>query len=152
VDPQIATKFTTLDFMMRDSISTQRFRALLIGSFAALGLLLAMIGVYGVMEYVVSQRTFEVGVRLTFGADPANIRRLILSQAMNLSLVGMAVGFVISIIAVQAVSSMLFGVPPRDPATFIGATVLLLATACLAAYVPARRAAAVDPMKAIRNE
>ncbi|MEO8726693.1 MAG: ABC transporter permease, partial [Acidobacteriaceae bacterium] len=151
-DPEIATKFTTMDFMLQDSIATPRFRTILIGAFAVLGLLLAMLGVYSVMGYMVAQRTFEVGVRLTFGAVPGDIRNMIVRQALTLAVIGIGVGLLLSLVAVRAVSSMLFGVRAHDPITFAAASALLLLSAFAAAYVPARRASSVDPMKALRYE
>jgi predicted permease len=151
-DPEIATKFTTMDLMLQDSIATPRFRTILIGAFAILGLLLAMLGVYSVMGYMVAQRTFEVGVRLTFGARPGNIRNMIVRQALTLAAIGIGIGLLFSLLAVRAVSAMLFGVRAHDPATFAAVCVLLLASAFTAAYVPARRASSVDPMKALRYE
>ncbi len=145
-------KFTTLDLMVQDSIATQRFRTTLIALFAGLGLLLAMLGVYGVMGYMVAQRRFEVGVRLTFGAAPGNILRMILRQAMGAAVCGILIGFVGSLIAVRLVAKMLFGVSGQDPLTFAAVTGLLLLTALLAALVPAQRAAATNPMKALRAE
>jgi ABC-type antimicrobial peptide transport system permease subunit len=151
-DPEIATKFTTMDLMLQDSIATPRFRTILIGAFAVLGLLLAMLGVYSVMGYMVAQRTFEVGVRLTFGAQPGNIRNTIVRQALTLAAVGIGIGLLFSLLAVRAVSSMLFGVRAHDPVTFAAVCALLLASAFAAAYIPARRASSVDPMKALRYE
>jgi putative ABC transport system permease protein len=151
-DPQIATKFTTMDTMMTEATATPRFRTWLVGGFAGLGLLLAMIGIYGVMAYTVAQRTFEVGVRMTFGAQPGDILGMVLGRAMKLTVVGIVLGLGLSMLAVRLVATMLFGVPAEDPVSFGVASGILALVALAAAYFPARRAASVNPLTAIRYE
>lgn len=150
--PQIAVKFTTMDAMMAESTATPRFRSWLVGGFAGLGLVLAMLGIYGVMAYTVAQRTFEVGVRMTFGAKPGDILSMVLGRALRLTLAGILLGAVATAVAVRFMASMLFGVRAEDPVSFGAAVALLALVALAAAYFPARRAAAVNPLAAIRYE
>jgi predicted permease len=151
IDPGIATRFTTMDALVGDSVDMQRFRSILVGSFAAVGLMLAVLGVYGTVAYSVAQRTFEIGVRMTFGAERSGILKMVLRQALLLVLIGMGMGLAISLVAGRWMSSMLAGVSPADPVSLLLAFGLLLATALGAALLPARRAARVDPMKALRG-
>lgn len=152
IDPQVATRFTTMDAMVAESTATPRFRSWLVGGFAGLGLVLAMLGIYGVMAYTVAQRTFEVGVRMTFGAKPADILGMVLGRAMRLTAAGIVVGLVLSIAAARLMASMLFGVAAEDPVSFGVACGVLALVALAAAYFPARRAASVNPLTAIRYE
>lgn len=151
-DPQIATKFTTMQAMVTESTSTPRFRSWLVGGFAVLGLVLAMLGIYGVMAYTVAQRTFEVGVRMTFGAKRGDILAMVLGRAMRLTAIGIGLGLMLTIAAARLITSMLFGVPAEDPVSFGIAMAILALVALVAAYIPARRAASVNPLTAIRYE
>jgi ABC-type antimicrobial peptide transport system permease subunit len=117
----------------------------LFAGFAILALVLAAVGIYGVMSYSVRRRTRELGTRVALGASPSDIMRLVIRQAMVLAALGLAVGLGVGLIGVRALSSLLFGVPPWDVAVLTGAVVVLAATAVVASYVPARRAAAIDP-------
>ena len=152
VNPFIALRFTTMDAMVNQSMETERFRALLISSFAGMGLLLAMLGVYGTMAYTVAQRTFEIGIRMAFGAEKGAILRGVLEQAAKLTLWGVAVGLVLSLMLGRLVTSMLVGVRPNDPLSFGAAAALLLVTAVAAAFVPGWKATHVHPMTALRAE
>jgi len=138
--------------MMAESTATPRFRSWLVGGFAGLGLVLAMLGIYGVMAYTVAQRTFEVGVRMTFGAQPGDILGMVLGRAMRLTVIGVVVGLVLAAASSRLIATMLFGVPAEDPVSFGVACGLLALVALAAAYVPARRAASVNPLTAIRYE
>ncbi len=149
---QIATKFTTMDAMVGESIAVERFRSALISSFAGVGLLLAMLGVYGTMAYSVAQRTFEIGVRMAFGAEKTKILRMILWHAAKLSCYGVVLGLVLSLALTRLISSMLVGVSAFDPVSLSVAVALLMVTAAVAALAPAWRAAQVDPMVALRAE
>jgi len=120
--------------------------------FAALALLLAVIGLYGVLSYTVAQRTQEMGVRLALGAAPRQIARLVVGDGLRLAIAGVVLGVLAASLVVTAMSKLLFGITPLDPATFIAAAGLLLAVSLPASYIPARRAARVDPMVALRCE
>jgi putative ABC transport system permease protein len=152
VNPFIALRFTTMDAMVNQSMETERFRALLISSFTGIGLLLAMLGVYGTMAYTVAQRTFEIGVRMAFGAEKGAILRGVLEQAAKLALWGVALGLGLSLLLGRLVTSMLVGVQPNDPLSFGAAGLLLLVTAVAAAFVPGWKATHVHPMVALRVE
>ena len=120
--------------------------------FAVVALLLAAIGVYGLMAYSVQQRTQEIGVRMALGANPRQVRRMVVIQGMKLALVGIILGVASALALARLMSSLLFGVKPWDPATIIMVAVLLSAVTLLATYLPARRASRVDPMVALRYE
>jgi putative ABC transport system permease protein len=142
----------TLDQYFADSMAEPRYISLLLGSFAGLAVLLACLGVYGVVSYAVVQRTHEIGIRMALGASGGNIVRSVLVRGMVLALVGVAIGLAGSFALVHLLSSQLFGVRATDPMTFGGAAFALLCVAALASYIPARRAAEVNPMTALRNE
>jgi len=135
-----------------DVTSHTRFIALSLGLFAGLALALAGIGIYGVMAYSVSARTREIGVRLALGAPPGRVLRLILNQGLRLTLIGIAIGLLVSFALTRVMQRLLYGVSATDPLTFAGVTLLLTLTALLACWIPARRATKVDPMAALRSE
>jgi putative ABC transport system permease protein len=151
VNPFIAMRFTTMDAMVDKSIAAERFRAALISSFAGVGLLLAMLGVYGTMAYSVAQRTFEIGIRMAFGAEKSAILNTVLEHAAKLAGCGIAVGLVLSLVFARLLTSMLVGVRPSDPVSLLVASVLLLLTALAAAFAPGWRATHVDPVVALRS-
>jgi len=142
----------TFDSVIADSLADRRFSMILLGVFAALALLLASVGIYGVLSYVVGQRTQEIGVRIALGARRPDILRLILSGAGKLALTGVAVGLMSALGLTRLMANLLYGVSPRDPLTFIAVPVILVSVALLASYLPARRATKVDPMTALRYE
>ena len=141
-----------MEQIVRHSIASQRFNAGLFGAFAALAMILAAIGIYGVLAYSVNQRTREIGLRMALGAERSDVLRLILRQGMTLAAAGMALGLAGALALTRVLRSLLFGVSATDPFTFVGITLLLTAVAFLACYWPARRAARVDPMEALRYE
>jgi Acidobacterial duplicated orphan permease len=152
VNPLIARRYTTMDAMVDKSVATERFRAALISSFAGVGLLLAMLGVYGTVAYAVTQRRFEFGVRMAFGAERATILRSVLGHASKMACVGIAVGVVLSVVLARLVESMLVGVRPTDPVSLMAVATLLLLTALGAAFGPGWSATRVNPMVALRAE
>jgi predicted permease len=142
----------TMEERLGDALSRARFGSLLLAVFAGIALLLAAVGVYGVMAYAVTQRTHEMGVRLALGADRGDLLRLVLSQGAWLAAVGIAVGLAASVVLTRVLSGLLYGVSPTDLPTFAAISVALGTAALLATYVPARRATRVDPMQALRGE
>jgi len=145
-------RLSTMDELMAQSVAPPRFRTTLVGIFAAIGLLLAAIGIYGVMAYAVTERTHEIGVRAALGADPGDLLRLVLGEAVVLASCGVAAGLAGAWVTTRMIRALLFHVEPTDALTFAGVSALLVATALLASYVPARRALRVDPMIALRCE
>ena len=126
--------------------------AALSGFFGVLALLLAAIGIYGVMAYTVTRRTAEIGLRIALGAAPAKITWMVLRDGLLLIALGVAVGLPLSLAAARISASLLYGVKPNDPVTFVATVAVLLGIGALAAFVPARRAAAVEPIEALRHE
>ena len=142
----------TLDQILANSAAEPRFQTALVGSFDALGLPLAIIGVYGVISYSVVQRTHEIGVRMALGAQRTDILHMILREGMLLAIIGIAIGIGGALGLTRVLRSMLFEIEPTDPATFVGVAIFLTIAALAACYVPARRAMKVDPMVALRHE
>lgn len=143
---------STLEARIGATTFTLRMAGAFVGVFGALALVLAAIGLYGVIAYGTRQRTHEIGIRLAIGAEPGEIGRMVLAQGARLALVGIGIGIAASLGAAQLFRSLLFGVGTSDPMTFLAVTVLLLAVALIACYVPARRATKVDPIIALRHE
>src|SRR5262249_49213581 len=130
----------------------QRFNMALLTIFAAVALLLASIGIYGIMAYSVQQRTSEIGLRMALGASPQDVRWMIVTQGMTLALIGVVLGVAGGLAVTRVMRSLLFGVKPWDPTVFAVTAILLSAVALVACYVPAVRASRVDPMVALRYE
>lgn len=142
----------TLNHTVSASLSQRQFSMEMVASFALTALLLAGLGIYGVISYMVGERTHEIGIRLALGAQRANIMRMVVRQGLRLAIVGAAVGLVGALIVSQLMAGLLYGVKPTDPLTFASVALLLIGVALLACYVPGRRAVRIDPMVALRHE
>jgi predicted permease len=143
---------TTLTEHMRLALFPAKVAAMVLGVFGLVALLLSAIGIYGITSYAVAQRTHEIGIRMALGAQLGDVLRLVLNHGLKLTLIGAAIGLAGAYLATRAITSVLYGVSPSDPLTFISVSVLLIGVALFACYVPARRATKVDPMIALRNE
>ncbi|HWT02781.1 MAG TPA: ABC transporter permease [Pyrinomonadaceae bacterium] len=149
---QLVGEVRTMDTLVAHSVAPRRFQMLLMGSFAAVALLLAGVGIYGVMAYAVTQRRHEIGVRLALGAQRGDVIRLVVRQGMTPALLGAGIGLIGAFAGTRVIESLLYGVSAGDPLVFAGVSVLLLLTALLACYLPARRATGIDPAIALRHE
>ena len=149
---EVPVKFTSMPDLLSENTAAPRFRTLLLGLFAAIAVCLAMAGVYGVVAYAVGQRASEIGLRMALGARAGDVLRLILRQGLALTGIGLAVGLIAAIAATRLVASMLFEVKAGDPATYIGVAGLIGVVSLAASYIPARRAARVDPASALRRD
>jgi predicted permease len=151
---QVVSDAETMEHVISESLAARRFSMILLAVFAGLALILASVGMYGVISYLVGQRTHEIGIRIALGADRRDVLRWVLEQGGRLTLTGIAAGLIaaLALTRVMARSSILFGVHVYDPWTLAGVTVLLMAVALAACYVPATRAMRIDPMSALRNE
>jgi putative ABC transport system permease protein len=152
LDPTVAVDIQTMNVHLNRLTARPRFNAILLGSFAAIGVLLAAIGLYGVVSFLAAQRTQEIGVRMAVGATPADIIWLVLSQAVRWTLTGAAVGLVGSFFATRVLRSLLFQVAERDPWTLSMTIAILVCIALIASWVPSWRASRVDPMTALRRD
>jgi predicted permease len=153
VDSQLAaSKVRTMDQVISESTARQNFNMLLLSIFAGLALLLAAIGIYGLMSYTVEQRTQEIGIRMALGANRGDMLKLVVRQGMLLSCIGVVIGLAASFGLNRFLADLLFGVKTTDPITYAGVALILIAVALLASYIPARRATQIDPMIALRYE
>jgi putative ABC transport system permease protein len=151
-NPNVAVRLDTMEGRLSSAVAAPRFRAVLLGIFAAVALGLAIAGVYGVMAYVVSQRVSEIGVRIALGASNRDVLWLVFAQGARLTVAGLALGMVISFAVTRLLSTLLFDVTARDPLVYVVVGAALVAAALGACYAPARRAMRVDPMMALRAE
>jgi putative ABC transport system permease protein len=153
VDPELPVYGAqTLDDAVSTSLAERRFSMEMVACFAATALLLAALGIYGVISYIVSERTQEIGIRLALGARRGTILQMVLRQGLGLAMAGAGLGLVGSVIVSHLMAGLLYGVMPTDPLTFVGVTLMLTGVALAACYIPARRAMRVDPMIALRYE
>jgi putative ABC transport system permease protein len=143
---------TTLDQVAGNSLGRRRFSMLLLSIFAAVSLVLAIVGAYGVMAYTVSARTPELGVRIALGATTGNVLGLVIGQSMTTSTLGIVAGVAAAFAVTRAIRGMLYGIEPTDLATFAVVTAVLLSATLVAAIVPARRATRIDPVEALRRD
>ena len=149
---QVIYGVETMNDIIADSLAARRFAMILLGIFAALALILACVGIYGVISYLVGQRTHEIGVRIALGAQRRDILRLVLGQGAKMALIGVAVGVAVALGLTRLMANQLFGISARDPLTFAGVAILLTFVAIVACYIPARRAMRTDPIVALRYE
>ena len=152
LDPQLPLNFRTLDQVFSSSLDQRRFSLVIFGAFGTVALLLAAMGIYGVTNYAVTQRTHEIGIRMALGAQVRDVLKLVLRNGMSLALIAAALGVAGAFATTRVLSSLLFGVAPNDLATFTAVVFVLVVVAFAACYIPARRATKVDPLTALRNE
>ena len=152
IDKDLPLIITTMEKIVSNSVGGQRFNALLLGIFAALALVLAMIGVFGVINYSVTQRTHEIGIRIALGAQRGSIFRLVVGQGLVLAVIGITLGSIGAFAVTRLIRGLLFAVSPTDATTFAMVWILMTVVAVLACYLPARRATKVDPLVALRYE
>jgi len=146
------TSIASLEQIVANAVRQPRFNLIVIGLFAGVALALAAVGIYGVISYAVKQRTQEIGIRMTLGAQRSDVLRLVVGQGMKLALAGVALGLAGALALAQVLAKLLFQVKPTDPLTLVGVVVVLVGVAFLACYLPARRASRIDPMEALRSE
>jgi putative ABC transport system permease protein len=153
VDPdQPIYNIRTMNEICSESVAPERMNLMLLTIFAGIALVLAVVGIYGVMSYTVTQRTHEIGIRMAIGAEPRDVFRMVIGQGMMLALIGVACGLVGAFSLTRLMTTMLFGVAPTDPVTFAAIAVLLSGVALVACYIPGRRATKVDPVVSLRYE
>jgi len=141
-----------MDEVVSEAVARQRFSMLLLGVFATVALILAAVGIYGVMSYSVTQRTHEIGIRMALGAQKRDVLKLTIGQGLKLVLTGVAIGLAAAFVLTRVMASLLFGVGATDPITFVAISFVLIAVAMLASLIPALRAMKVDPMFALRYQ
>jgi len=153
IEPNVpANQVVTMDERLSNSVAARRFQMQLLGAFAGLALVIAAVGIYGVISYAVSQRTHEIGVRMALGAQGREVLRMVIWRGMRLTLVGMTLGAAAALALTNVMKNLLFKVSATDPATFAVSALLLVGVALIASYIPARRATKVDPLIALRSE
>lgn len=142
----------TVEDLLSDQLAPRRFQTWLLGLFSSFALLLASLGIYGVMQYTVVRRRHEIGVRVALGARPVQVVRMVQTEGLRLAMAGVSLGFVGALALSPLLSSLLFSVHAKDPVTFISVASTLIVVAMVACYIPARRASRVDPIEALRCE
>jgi len=154
IAPQMPVRFSTMDDRMAQlpNVAVPRFRTLLLAIFAALAVMLAMAGVYGVVSFLVNQRTQEIGLRMALGAGTGNVMKMVLSQGIRMAVIGLLIGVAGAAAAAQSLESMLFEVKPFDPLTYVAVVALIAVVTVGACFLPAWRASRIDPMVALREE
>jgi putative ABC transport system permease protein len=149
---QTVANVDSMEHIVAGAVARQRFSMLLLAVFAAVAVLLAAVGIYGVMSYSVAQQTREIGIRMALGAQRSDVLRMTVMQALRLVMVGLAIGVGAALILTRVMASLLFGISATDPITFIIISLLLAGVAMLASYIPSARAMRVDPMVALRYQ
>jgi putative ABC transport system permease protein len=153
VDPdQPIYNIRTMHEIRAESVASERLNLTLLSIFAGIALVLAIVGIYGVMSYTVTQRTHEIGIRMAIGAQPRDVFRMVIGQGMTLALIGVGIGLIGAFALTRLMASMLFDIAPTDPVTFAVIAVLLTTVALLACFIPGRRATKVDPVISLRYE
>jgi putative ABC transport system permease protein len=152
IESEMPLVLNTIDTVIELSVAQRRFSMMLLGIFAALAMLLAIVGIYGVMSYIVSQRTHEIGLRMALGAQKREVLRMVVGEGLALTLIGVVIGVPSAVLVTRAMAGLLFGVGNTDPLTYLAVSAIVVTVSLAAAYVPARRAARVDPLVALRYE
>ena len=153
IDPNLPViHVTTLDGLLSDTVAPRRFSTILLGAFALLALVLAAVGIYGVMSYIVSLRTSEIGVRMALGAQPSDVLKMVVTYGMKLAAIGLLIGVVGAALLSRYLESQVYGIKTTDPFTYTGVVLGLAAVAAAACYFPARRATKIDPISALRHD
>jgi putative ABC transport system permease protein len=149
---QPVSNIDTMEHIVAGAVARQRFSTMLLGIFATLALMLAAVGIYGVMSYSVAQRTREIGIRMALGARRGDVLRMTVKQSLKLVVMGVAIGLVAAFVLTRVMTSLLFGISATDPVTFVSISLMLMSVAMFASYIPALRATKVDPMVALRAQ
>jgi putative ABC transport system permease protein len=149
---QPVSDMRSMEEIVSESVARQRFSMMLLGIFAGLALLLAAVGIYGVLSYSVAQRTHEIGIRMALGAQRRDVLKLTVGQGLRLVFVGLVIGLIAAFVLTRVMSSLLFGVSATDPTTFVAISLILIGVALLASYIPALRATKIEPMVALRYQ
>jgi ABC-type antimicrobial peptide transport system permease subunit len=152
VDRNVPVSVRTVHYLMKQAFWDDQMAAGFVGALGLLGIFLGAIGLYGVVAFTVNRRSREIGIRMALGAERRDILRLVLGQGLTLAAIGAGIGLVASLAAMRLLSTMLYGVRPTDPLTFAGSSALAILVALAASWIPARRAASIDPMQSLRTE